>query len=132
MMKQCPDCKITKSYDDFWKQKGRYDGLQSYCKDCLYVKNLSNPNRSESQKRSHLKRHYGMPLEDYYSMLKQQGGHCATCSNSQYLCVDHDHATGAVRAILCNQCNSVLGMVNDDIPRLKRLIQYIEEYSEEL
>jgi hypothetical protein len=48
-------------------------------------------------------------------MLLSQGGLCAICrgdfGNGRWdsPCVDHDHVTGAVRALLCFKCNSGLG-----------------------
>lgn len=71
-----------------------------------------------------LLRLYGLTLADYGRMLEAQGGVCAICSQPERrkrgdgsacpLSVDHDHATGDVRGLLCHSCNVRLGHVEDD------------------
>lgn len=53
-------------------------------------------------------------------------GECATCGSVERLCIDHDHATGRVRGLLCNDCNLSLGYAKDSIETLKNLIKYLE------
>lgn len=75
---------------------------------------------------------YGLTVIQFSQMLEQQNGLCAICrngSNHKKLQVDHDHATGKVRALLCNSCNTALGLAKDDINRLKSFIQYLERHS---
>lgn len=53
----------------------------------------------------------GVSDEQYAAMLDDQGGHCKLCPSTpktRRLHVDHDHATGEVRALLCNRCNRAL------------------------
>ena len=66
-------------------------------------------------------RRYGLSLADYDAMLARQGGVCGICKRQSgiRLCVDHCHATGRVRGLLCRTCNSGLGFYQDD-PRLTR------------
>ena len=40
--------------------------------------------------------------------------------------LDHNHETETFRGWLCHSCNRALGVFNDDVPRLKRAIKYIE------
>jgi hypothetical protein len=48
--------------------------------------------------------------------------------NSQW-CLDHDHETGNFRGWLCNKCNSALGWLDDDINKLRRALNYLENYA---
>lgn len=85
----------------------------------------------DSNLRSCLKRYYGMTLEDYNAMLSRQSGRCAACGKAppvggKRLYVDHDHATGNVRGLLCQHCNSAIGFAGDDVSVLRSLISYLE------
>ena len=60
------------------------------------------------------KMRYGITLEEYDAMLREQGDVCAICKktdNSRELAVDHSHTTGVVRGLLCKQCNTMLGHI---------------------
>lgn len=53
----------------------------------------------------------GVTDADYYRMLAGQDGRCALCPSTpktRRFSVDHDHATGAVRGLLCHRCNRAL------------------------
>lgn len=73
-------------------------------------------------------RRYGLTLEQYASMLADQGNLCAIggsrCEGEE-LYVDHDHETGRVRGLLCQGCNSVLGYAKDQVGVLKNAISYL-------
>lgn len=82
---------------------------------------------------------YGITGEQYDAMLAEQGGVCAVCGRPETrvaksgapftLGVDHDHATGAVRGLLCGNCNFALGAVGDSIAVLRGLIDYLERHA---
>jgi hypothetical protein len=59
-------------------------------------------------------------------MILQQRGVCAICRTRKALHVDHDHATGRVRGILCFNCNRGIGKFGDDPALLRNAIAYIE------
>lgn len=74
---------------------------------------------------------YGLSGEQYDRLYEEQGGRCYICQRangrSKRLAVDHDHATGAVRGLLCKMCNrDVLGHLRDSTDALKRAIDYLE------
>jgi hypothetical protein len=74
---------------------------------------------------------YGISLEQYDAMLLGQGGVCAICGEKEKdkfrkrMSVDHDHATGKVRGILCSHCNHGLGNFRDNILFLQNAITYL-------
>ena len=78
---------------------------------------------------------YGLEYKDYVSMYSKQGGGCEICGtpiakfkNDDGVLtahVDHDHVTGEVRGLLCRNCNSGLGMFQDDTELLDAAIDYL-------
>jgi excisionase family DNA binding protein len=59
-------------------------------------------------------------------------GVCAICfSTTRRTGLDHCHATGRIRGVLCLNCNSGLGMFGDSIERLKQAVRYLTLASEE-
>ncbi len=78
----------------------------------------------------------GITTEIYAQMLEQQGGVCAICRQVETkrrkdtgalfnLAIDHDHRSGAVRALLCTRCNALIGMAKDRIRVLNSAITYL-------
>ena len=81
------------------------------------------------------KRTYGISLERYNEMLEEQNHRCAICLGEGFvmkkghvakLMVDHCHTTGAVRGLLCHNCNRALGLLQDDRDAIDRAGQYLE------
>lgn len=95
-----------------------YEERRAYYAD-YYQRNkeryANQPSRSpEARRNQHLKATYGISSAEFDALLEQQGGHCALCPNvakRSALHVDHDHATGQVRGLLCGGCNRVLGFI---------------------
>lgn len=89
---------------------------------------------SAEHRAQHLKRVYGITIADYERLLEGQGGCCAICgtskpwSRSDYFAVDHDHASGKVRALLCHRCNTGLGYFKDNPSFLRKAAQYVESF----
>lgn len=89
--------------------------------------------RAERSKRAHgkhIETTYGITEAEYDAILAVQGGRCFICRRAtgarRRLAVDHDHATGEVRGLLCKPCNrDVLGHLRDDVGALERAIEYL-------
>lgn len=133
-MKQCKHCgcKIT----------DHYKGKPWSCKPCVRAKAKewrdANPDKCSSYgKKKHdlhyhtrekwrqIEKKYGITQAEYTALLTAQGGHCAICPATEKLVVEHNHATGEVRGIVCRSCNTALGMSGDSPSRLLGLAQYL-------
>jgi hypothetical protein len=79
-----------------------------------------------------LKTIYGISLDDYARLLARQGGVCAICQRppaKERLCIDHCHATGKVRGLLCRACNFALGLLRDDANAVMAAAAYLRKAS---
>lgn len=130
-MKHCSGCNINKSLDSFNVRKQSKDGLCSRCRDCLMAKSKAYyRNNPEKHKYRMLEQNYGVTEDFYKHLLDLQENVCAICggvsTDGKSLHVDHDHATGLVRGLLCNLCNMGLGKFKDDPKRLAEAIKYLD------
>ena len=71
------------------------------------------------RRRQAYRRKYGIEIEVYERMFAEQNGVCAICGSSaaegKWLAVDHNHATGQVRSLLCDGCNWKIGVMESPI-----------------
>ena len=83
-----------------------------------------------------LLRKYGINVEQYNDMLIKQGSVCKICGQPETrkyknividLAVDHDHATGQVRGLLCSSCNIGVGNFKDNPSLLELAAKYIRQ-----
>jgi len=125
--RRCPDCGEIKPLDEFPRNKRSRDGRAVYCKPCHNARGRETRERLYGGSRHyHLKRRYGIGADDVDAMIAAQGGRCLICGRDNPEHVDHDHATGKVRGILCFTCNSGLGNFSDDVDRLRSAASYLE------
>lgn len=91
----------------------------------------------EAQRHYGLRRYYGMTGEQYGEMLAAQKGLCAICQKPEtamfngvpkVLHVDHCHAGGGIRALLCGSCNGMLGLAKDSPATLRAAADYLEAH----
>lgn len=77
-----------------------------------------------------LRRTYGITSAQYEELFLAQRGRCAICKKpptKRRLEVDHDHATGVVRGLLCWKCNHLLlGNSDDDSEKLRSAANYLD------
>ena len=78
-----------------------------------------------------LRQKYGLTLDDVRDMLVGQAGRCLICGlvPTTDLVIDHDHATGKVRGLLCSMCNRMLGHAGDNPRVFRSAIRYLEAVS---
>lgn len=161
-MKICAICKQEKPPEDFAKSTQRKDGRGSYCKPCdnerkarwkakdpdavrkyhnEYRKQWVKDNRDKErqyQRRTDLKRKFGLTLEEYEALLEVQGGVCAICERPEryadprtghirYLAVDHCHDSNEIRGLLCSYCNLGLGQLGDTEESLMKAVEYLRK-----
>lgn len=82
---------------------------------------------------SYLKRKYGITEAEYIEMLDDQDGVCFLCKGNfggrfGVPHVDHCHASGQTRKLLCDRCNRGIGFLNDDPALLRAAADYIEMF----
>lgn len=116
----CQEHRRHRDFDDVRRRAREYYGRNSH----------------KIGERSKLRR-YDLTISELEAMRAEQGGLCAACakvlahirngaSRFDSENIDHDHATGQIRGLLCGACNIVLGMVGDDPARLRALANYLE------
>lgn len=82
----------------------------------------------------HFRRKFGISLAERDALAEQQGNHCSICGTHESeldkrLAVDHDHVTGAVRALLCQSCNLGLGFFKDRPELLEKAAEYVRDHT---
>jgi hypothetical protein len=80
------------------------------------------------------RRKYGISLAQREELVEQQDHRCSVCGTHESelekrLAVDHDHATGAVRALLCQSCNLGLGFFRDSPDLLEKAAEYVRHHT---
>lgn len=132
-MKVCSQCGSEKPLDDFYRHPKGKHGRSSWCKPCTLEQQREYQSRPDVRERTVLRMRqkalekYGLTVEDYERMKRQQRGRCAICrKKSDRLDVDHCHRTGQVRGLLCVRCNRMIGCALDDPLVLRRGADYVE------
>jgi len=90
--------------------------------------------RNPAKGRQQNMRRYGLGIEEYDAKAEAQGFVCAICKRPDpngRLHIDHNHTTRKVRDLLCKRCNTVLGLVDESVDRLRVIIGYLERHNEE-
>lgn len=101
-------------------------------------KGIDSPNWKHGRSRTKtygnelfMRQKYGLEYSQYLNMLEQQKGLCAICESpapdhhKKRLNIDHCHATGKVRGLLCDACNRAIGLLKDSPLLLNKAISYL-------
>lgn len=132
MQKMCNYCNQIKSLNLFGKYKRVKSGIDSICKECKNKKLREYRKQNYQKFRFYdIKRHYNLTPIQYQNLFKY-GNKCTICletfknkNKATVPHIDHCHNTGAIRGILCKDCNTGLGHFRDTIPYLYRAYQYL-------
>lgn len=154
-MKFCPKCKHSKNLEFFSRDLSTSDGKRSHCKECCSssYKNYrinnkekraiegkewrkNNPDAVINHNFKNNLKKFGLTVEIYNNMLKAQNHVCAICEKPEMtkrnnkikqLSVDHCHATGKVRGLLCTKCNTGIGLLREDPIIIQKAKDYLTE-----
>jgi len=124
--------------NSFWREKIMVSGENRR----EYQRNYSRAHRKKNPdyyRNFYLKKRFGIDIDEYSQKLESQDGLCAICKQEEksldprteeirLYAVDHDHATGAVRGLLCINCNLMIGNAQDDISIMEAGIAYLKKY----
>jgi len=152
--KVCPKCQISKPFEQYPKNKRTKHGINAYCLVCaaeIVRAHRATPEGAQAHRDAskrwrdaNTKRHkdnnarwkYGVAHGGYDTLLAKQDGKCAICDSSdpgsrlERFHIDHDHASGKVRGLLCELCNRGLGSFKDRVALLSRAISYLNTSAE--
>lgn len=110
---RCYRCGGWKPHVEFSKDASRVNGRSSLCKPC-------NSDASTASR-------YGISLDE---LKRMRAGGCGICRQfPEYLVVDHCHATGKVRGVLCQRCNAGIGLFGENIDVMQKAMKYLEEHN---
>jgi hypothetical protein len=156
--KKCGRCGQEKLVGEFNAGRRYADGLQPWCRSCYhdyrqawrqdpvnaahekayhkerYDRMQATGEYNLNQRKSRLKKKYGISLNEYVALLVKQGQKCAICGSpspnregADSFDVDHDHKTGKVRGLLCKNCNLMIGNALDTPAFLRKGADYLEQ-----
>lgn len=142
--KAAHDKKYRDSHKEDLQQYFKIHYQQNKEKKNEYQRNYYQKNKEvilKQQRERHLQKSYGLSSNEYLEMVIEQDNKCAICGESEThilktgdvkpLSVDHDHSTGEVRMLLCNDCNALLGFSKENTDILNRAITYLEYFQRE-
>jgi len=96
-------------------------------------KKAYTPQAAAAYATRHILRTYALAPDAFKAMVEAQHNQCAICQrdmgNGKNRHIDHNHATGRVRALLCGNCNLALGYAEDSPKRLRAMADYLERYA---
>lgn len=99
------------------------------------ARSSSKPGYRRHQFASNIRIKYGLTVEEYAHLLNDSDQRCAICGTPEWggrggmPHIDHCHATGRVRNLLCDKCNRGLGHFGDDPDRLTAAANYLRSHA---
>lgn len=130
--KKCSSCGETKNWEEFHLRKDRASGLTSWCKECLKE---HADKYSEKARMVRRMRDFNITEDEIKALYDKHNCRCAICgieeskTKKKSLCIDHDHKTGKIRGLLCDDCNVGLGRFKDDVENLGQAMKYLNKHN---
>jgi hypothetical protein len=117
-----------------WREKNR-EKLREQDRQQYWRTRANNPAVTQRTREQHIKRKHGITWDEYQQMVAAQGNVCAICSGppkgaGHRLHIDHHHATGVIRGLLCSNCNIAIGLLADDPDRVEAVAHYLRRSQE--
>ncbi len=116
--KVCHKCRRDLPVDQFSLSAKTGCGLQGSCKRCSAAYRVSSIHNLDFEQALHL-------------VDARASGGCEVCGGLDDTHIDHNHATGEVRGLLCGQCNRALGLLKEDQTRIQALLAYVQRWTPE-
>ena len=125
-------------HEQYWRTQHAKDVAKAYRARpnvCVKIKRREKARRTPERKRhvrNQLLGKYGLTQKLYDDRLQMQFGMCPICEKpasqaKKPFGVDHDHMTGEVRGLLCDDCNLGIGIFKDNPQRLMNAARYLQE-----
>lgn len=146
LCKTCTVCKQTKPLEDYYNLKASKDGKSWRCKECDKHTTIDSRRRRYErsrvqQRQANRKAKYGITEVEFNEILLSQKGKCGCCGETltdefekrharNKLVIDHCHATGAVRGLLCTMCNKGIGLLGDTSTSLYKAYKYLKKFED--
>lgn len=114
----CPACEQAVAHGDYTRNSRTASGFGSQCKAC----------KASADSAAYFYRRYGLTRNQLTELRAAQGDRCAICRAPGPAHLDHDHAAGLTRELLCQRCNNGLGLFKDDPAVLRAAADYVEKH----
>lgn len=139
-LRKCSGCKKELGKNEFanYAWTLRYP----YCKRCMSIANYKSKIKNKASlveyklksaqisRKSYLQKTWGITLEQFDKMKKNQNNECAICRiKPKIFHIDHNHHTGKIRSLLCSNCNRGIGYLKESIDILSNAIDYLKYHS---
>jgi hypothetical protein len=140
--KTCTDCGETKPLSAFRSRGGDLAHLyKSHCNTCLFKHHRDWVEKNQDKVGEYREKdpwtlakrcsRRNITPEELVDRYERQECCCAICKKEITItnsAIDHNHATGEFRGVLCKQCNRALGMFGDSPATLKNAIEYLAAF----
>jgi len=129
--RKCTTCDEFKPLAAYRQRVGKHLGTIAECLECERAAARDRKGSYYEQNKEKilqtnriyvLRTKYGLTKEEF-DKLAQNG--CMICGSMEKLSVDHHHGTGVIRGILCHKCNVAIGLLDEDIERISKVIEYL-------